>query len=56
MDVLRSASSAEELGESNMAEGICALLEQTVLKYFPAGQPKPSSVPLVPPRQDKAPT
>ena len=45
---------------SDMAEDICKLLEQTMLRYFPqaendAGQPRPSSVPLVPHRREKPP-
>ena len=54
MDVPRSAASAEKSVESDMAEAICTLLQQTVLKYFPADPPKVSSVPLVPPRQEKS--
>jgi hypothetical protein len=58
MDVPTPAASAEKSLESDMAEDICKLLEQTMLRYFPqteneAGQPKPSSVPLVPHRQAK---
>jgi hypothetical protein len=58
MDVPTPAASAEKLLESDMAEDICKLLEQTMLRYFPqtendAGQPKPSLVPLVPHRQEK---
>jgi len=56
MDAMRSAASAEMSFDSGMAEEICALLEQTVLKYFPVEQPKVTSVPLVPPRQEKPPT
>jgi hypothetical protein len=56
MDAPRSTASAERALESEMAEEICTLLEQTVLKYFPADQPRVSSVPLVPPRQEKPPT
>jgi len=49
MDVPTPAASAEKSLESDMAEDICKLLEQTMLRYFPqtendAGQPKPSSV------------
>ena len=44
MDVPTPAASAEKLLESDMAEDICKLLEQTMLRYFPqtendAGQP-----------------
>jgi len=58
MDVPTRAASAEKLLESDMAEDICKLLEQTMLRYFPqtendAAQPKPPSVPLVPHRQEK---
>jgi len=52
MDAMRSLETS--LG-SGMAEDICTLLEETVLKYFPHEQPKLSSVPLVPPRQEKPP-
>lgn len=53
MDAMRSVASAETSLGSGMAEEICTLLEQTVRKYFPVEQPKVSSVPLVPPRQEK---
>jgi len=53
MDAMRSAASAETSLNLGRAEEICTLLEQTVLKYFPVEQPKVSSVPLVPPRQEK---
>jgi hypothetical protein len=58
MDVPTTAASAERSFESDTAEAICKLLEQTMLRYFPqtendAAQPKPSSVPLVPHRQEK---
>jgi hypothetical protein len=47
------------IAAAEMAEEICTLLEQTMLKYFPpvegnAAQPRPSSVPLVPPREGGA--
>ena len=55
-----SAASAEKslFAESDKAEEICKLLEQTILKYFPqrekdVDRPKSSSVPLVPHRQSK---
>ena len=52
-----SAASSKPI-ESDMAEDICRLLEQSVLKYFPqvandVDRPKASSVPLIPHRQDK---
>jgi hypothetical protein len=61
MDAPTSAASTETSLESGMAEEICMLLEQTVLKYFPpiekdVDRPKSSSVPLVPPRQEDPPT
>ena len=48
------ASAIEKSEDLEMAEDICKLLEQTILKYFPqptndADRPKQSSVPLVPP-------
>jgi hypothetical protein len=57
MDAPTSAAAAEKVVESEMAEEICKLLEQTILKYFPqiendADRPKSSSVPLVPHRQE----
>jgi hypothetical protein len=58
MDAPASAASAEKSLNAQMAEDICELLEQTILKYFPQSEndvdrPKPSSVPLVPNRQEK---
>lgn len=57
MDVPASVASAEKPIESDMAEDICKLLEQSILKYFPqvenVDRPKASSVPLIPHRQDK---
>lgn len=52
-----SASAIEKPADLEMAEDICKLLEQTILKYFPqstnyADRPKQSSVPLVPPREE----
>jgi hypothetical protein len=60
MDAPTSAASAEKLLESEMAEEICKLLEQTILKYFPQvetdiDRPKSASVPLVPHRQENPP-
>ena len=61
MDAPTSAASAERPVESDMAEDICTLLEQSILKYFPQVEnevdlPKASSVPLIPHRQEKPPT
>jgi hypothetical protein len=61
VDAPISAASAERLIESDMAEDICTLLEQSILKYFPqveneVDRPKTSSVPLIPHRQEKPPT
>jgi hypothetical protein len=61
MDAPTSAASTENSLGSDMAEDICKLLEQTMLKYFPrveniADQPRPSSVPLVPQRQENVPS
>ena len=60
MDVPTSAASAERPVESDMAEDICTLLEQSILRYFPRveneDRPKTSSVPLIPHRQEKPPT
>lgn len=58
MDAPASVTSAEKPIESDMAEDICKLLEQSILKYFPqvendVDRPKASSVPLIPHRQDK---
>jgi 23S rRNA A1618 N6-methylase RlmF len=57
MDAPASVASAEKPIESDMAEDICKLLEQSILKYFPqvenVDRPKASSVPLIPHRQDK---
>jgi hypothetical protein len=58
MDAPASAASAEKPLDAQMAEDICELLEQTILKYFPRSEDdidrrKPASVPLVPNRQDK---
>ncbi|HEY6701137.1 MAG TPA: hypothetical protein VI137_10075 [Pseudolabrys sp.] len=52
------ASAIEKSEDLEMAEDICKLLEQTILKYFPqptndADRPKQSSVPLVPPPEEK---
>jgi hypothetical protein len=60
MDVPAPATPGEKSSGSDMAEDICSLLEQTMLRYFPqtennTGQAKPSSVPLVPYRQEKPP-
>jgi len=51
-----SASEIEKSTDVAMAEDICTLLEQTILKYFPANEvdrPRQASVPLVPPREEK---
>jgi len=57
MDAPTPAASAEKTIESEAAEEICQLLEQTILKYFPQNdRPKSSSVPLVPHRQETSPT
>jgi hypothetical protein len=51
-----SASGIEKPADMAMAEDICTLLEQTILKYFPANEsdrPRQASVPLVPPREEK---
>lgn len=53
-----SASAIEKSPDLEMAEDICKSLEQTILKYFPPvtadlERPKQSSVPLVPPREEK---
>jgi hypothetical protein len=53
-----SASAIEKPPDAEMAEDICTLLEQTILKYFPAAandadRPRQASVPLVPPREEK---
>lgn len=51
-----SASAIEKTSDVEMAEDICTLLEQTILKYFPANEaerPTQASVPLVPPREEK---
>jgi hypothetical protein len=48
MDAPRPVTFVGKPLELGMAEEICTLLEQTVLKYFPADQPKVSSVPLIP--------
>jgi hypothetical protein len=45
----------EKPADVAMAEDICTLLEQTILKYFPANEtdrPRQASVPLVPPREE----
>jgi hypothetical protein len=50
-----SASEIEKSTDVAMAEDICTLLEQTILKYFPANEadrPRQASVPLVPPREE----
>jgi hypothetical protein len=52
-----SASAIEKTSDVEMAEDICTLLEQTILKYFPptaneADPPRQASVPLVPPREE----
>jgi hypothetical protein len=52
-----SASEIEKSTDVAMAEDICTLLEQTILKYFPANEtdrPRQASVPLVPPREPAA--
>jgi hypothetical protein len=59
MDAPTAAAAADKLDEPEMAEEICRSLEQTILKYFPqagfgSDRPKPSSVPLVPHRQEKS--
>lgn len=57
MDAPTPAASAEKIIETEMAEEICQLLEQTILKYFPQiDRPKSSSVPLVPHRQEASST
>jgi hypothetical protein len=51
-----SASAIEQISDVEMAEDICTLLEQTILKYFPANEadrPRQASVPLFPPREEK---
>jgi hypothetical protein len=51
-----SASAIEKTSDVEMAEDICTLLEQTILKYFPANEadrPRQVSVPLFPPREEK---
>jgi hypothetical protein len=51
-----SASEIEKPADMAMAEDICTLLEQTILKYFPSNEtdrPRQASVPLVPPREEK---
>jgi hypothetical protein len=51
-----SASAIEKTSDVEMGEDICTLLEQTILKYFPANEAdrlKQTSVPLVPPREEK---
>ena len=58
MDVSTTAAPVDKSPDLNTAEEICKLLEQTMLKYFPQArsepnQPKSSSVPLVPPRQNE---
>ena len=60
MDAPTSAASAERPIELDMAEDICTLLEQSILRYFPqveneVDRPKTSSVPLIPHRQEKPP-
>jgi len=52
-----SASEIEKPADMAMAEDICTLLEQTILKYFPANEtdrPRQAAVPLVPPREPAA--
>jgi len=54
-----SASAIEKSSDAEMAEDICTLLEQTILKYFPsaaneADRPRQASVPLVFPREPAA--
>ena len=49
-----SVCEIEKTPHVEMAEDICTLLEQTILKYFPpteADRPRQVSVPLVPPRE-----
>ena len=52
MDISKTASPSEKAPDPETAEEICALLEQTMLKYFPqeAGScdGPTTSVPLVP--------
>jgi len=51
-----SASAIEKTSDVEMAEDICTLLEQTILKYCPANEadrPTQASVPLFPPREEK---
>ena len=53
-----SATEIEKTPHVEMAEDICTLLEQTILKYFPpteADRPRRASVPLVPPREQHDP-
>jgi len=53
-----SATEIEKPADVAMAEDICTLLEQTILKYFPATEadrPRQASVPLVPPREQPDP-
>lgn len=57
MDAPTPAASSEAALESGMAEEICTLLEQAILKYFPpieneVDRPKSSSVPLIPQRPE----
>ena len=51
-----SVCEIEKTPHVDMAEDICTLLEQTILKYFPANEadrPTQASVPLFPPREEK---